>query len=533
MSRKLREYFDHRSARRAGKRDGKKGIPLPGEEKALPFSLLAIKERGDQALWGVAEQWAMEDDALKGTFMASKERLEHAVALLEGARDEAARAQMERAQDGAADKAELEKLERMWRSTQTPSEEAKSRSRTRSDDDTMATADELTTATAPSDTTPTKPGERTEEVPDAQTEANSTLQRGHTNSTQTVKHRMGIGPFPYWAIITLVVIGEVPLNAFAFKLFKEADALSYLMTLSVALILIACAHGLGIFLTRAGHSQVERVMTFVLVAVPVLAILVIAMVRNQYLAETPGEASLSPIQGTLAFALINVLIYAGAVMLSYLKHDPQSEHNVKTAARKQEREEQRLRRASWKQQDRAERRRKALEKDRRKEQEQQRQAEEKQRVRQVKEEEERIARLAQRRREEKEEYSRGEYERRRQIEEPLRRREERRFRHFREEQTRLESLSSSVAQVKETLETSRARRQKRWEALRAVAMSKKNYFEHLMLLYCSANIRAREDHRTPQVLLALPSIETPSIFLDGLDCEDPVRAVSSDAGSFT
>jgi len=61
------------------------------------------------------------------------------------------------------------------------------------------------------------------------------------------------------------VIGEIPLNAFAFRLFHEPDVLTYAMTVTVAVGLVLLAHGLGLFLSRPERNRVWRLLVGVFV----------------------------------------------------------------------------------------------------------------------------------------------------------------------------------------------------------------------------------------------------------------------------
>ena len=125
--------------------------------------------------------------------------------------------------------------------------------------------------------------------------------------------------------IVAILIAEFPLNAIAFRLFGEAEVLTWVMTASLAVTLVLCAHGLGTFLRQAHPSMAERRWIVVLVALPILAIAAIAVIRARYLsyeAELTGFDALGPMVGSAVFLLINLLVYTGATMLSYLAHAP-------------------------------------------------------------------------------------------------------------------------------------------------------------------------------------------------------------------
>ena len=125
--------------------------------------------------------------------------------------------------------------------------------------------------------------------------------------------------------IVAILIAEFPLNAIAFRLFGEAEVLTWVMTASLAVTLVLCAHGLGTFLRQAHPSMVERRWIVVLVALPILSIAAIAVIRARYLsyeAELTGFDALGPMVGSAVFLVINLLVYTGATMLSYLAHAP-------------------------------------------------------------------------------------------------------------------------------------------------------------------------------------------------------------------
>jgi hypothetical protein len=115
------------------------------------------------------------------------------------------------------------------------------------------------------------------------------------------------------------------LNAIAFRLFGESEVLTWVMTAGLAATLILCAHGLGAFLRAPHPSMADRRWIVVLLVLPTLTIVGIAVIRERYLsiaAEAGGFDALGPVVGSLLFLVINLLVYAGATMLSYLAHAP-------------------------------------------------------------------------------------------------------------------------------------------------------------------------------------------------------------------
>jgi hypothetical protein len=138
---------------------------------------------------------------------------------------------------------------------------------------------------------------------------------------------VGLSPRVYVVAIFAILVAEFPLNAIAFRLFGEAEVLTWIMTASLAITLVLCAHGLGTFLRLPHPTPAERRWIKVLVALPVLAIVAIALIRARYLsleAATTGLDVLGPVVGSLVFLVINLLVYTGATMLSYLAHSPRT-----------------------------------------------------------------------------------------------------------------------------------------------------------------------------------------------------------------
>jgi hypothetical protein len=129
----------------------------------------------------------------------------------------------------------------------------------------------------------------------------------------------------YAAAIIAILLAEFPLNAIAFRLFGEAEVLTWVMTAGLAVMLVVCAHGLGTFLRLEQPTMAERRWVWILIAVPVLALVGIALIRARYLsmeAAVTGLNVLGPVVGSLVFLVINLLIYTGTTMLSYLAHAP-------------------------------------------------------------------------------------------------------------------------------------------------------------------------------------------------------------------
>lgn len=147
------------------------------------------------------------------------------------------------------------------------------------------------------------------------------LERREQRAKRGLEHEWRMNPLGYGMFMLAILIGEFPLNAIAFRLFGEAEILTYVMTLVLAVSLVGSAHVLGIFLSLEKPSKVQLVLLTVSVLAPLGAISAIALVREAYVAES-GHQVMSPRAVTAVFVLINLLIYTIATVLSYLTHDP-------------------------------------------------------------------------------------------------------------------------------------------------------------------------------------------------------------------
>jgi hypothetical protein len=147
------------------------------------------------------------------------------------------------------------------------------------------------------------------------------LEQKVRRSKRGSEHEWRMNPRGYVTFMIAVLIGEFPLNAIAFRLFGEAEILTYVMTLVLAVSLVGSAHVLGILLSLERPTRVQRYLLAICVLAPLGAISAIALVRQAYVTGL-GRGDISPAAVTAAFVLINLLIYAIATVLSYLTHDP-------------------------------------------------------------------------------------------------------------------------------------------------------------------------------------------------------------------
>lgn len=144
-----------------------------------------------------------------------------------------------------------------------------------------------------------------------------------------VDDRWRISSWFYWPAIMLVFAGEFPLNAVAFNLFGDNRWATYAMTTGMAAVLVFCAHSFGVLSRLKTLSDRDYAVTIVVGSMPVLVTVAIGIVREKYLQALgsvgAGLAILGSVTGVLIFVTMNLMIYVGAFVLSYLHHDPDGE----------------------------------------------------------------------------------------------------------------------------------------------------------------------------------------------------------------
>ncbi len=131
-------------------------------------------------------------------------------------------------------------------------------------------------------------------------------------------------------IMAIIIVGEIPLNAVVFRIFGEAEVMTYVISLVIAVGLPFGAHALGMLLRKdpfkRGLFTTEGIFTILTMVMPLAGIVAVAYVRQKYF-ESPTIQAVSGIRAdpaavTLVFIIINLLIFTVAALASYLTHDP-------------------------------------------------------------------------------------------------------------------------------------------------------------------------------------------------------------------
>lgn len=141
-------------------------------------------------------------------------------------------------------------------------------------------------------------------------------------------------PFPYkyhLALILFLGIGEFPLNTIVFRLFGEAEYLTYVMASTLALTIPLLGLFIGIHLRQSVPRLAGNIVIGLFIPLSVGAALVaVSLLRNTYIfSQMASSTGLVGDQQQLAYALfaLNALVFCGAVVSSFFAHDPDEKLN--------------------------------------------------------------------------------------------------------------------------------------------------------------------------------------------------------------
>jgi hypothetical protein len=133
-------------------------------------------------------------------------------------------------------------------------------------------------------------------------------------------------PVLHWALIAFLVVGEFPLNTVVFRLFGEAEYLTYVMASTLAIIIPLIGVFIGVHVRHAIPKRVGNMLIGILTPVVVGATLyAVSLLRNTYVAsQFSGSGQINPEGNQMAYALfaLNALVFFGATVASYFAHDP-------------------------------------------------------------------------------------------------------------------------------------------------------------------------------------------------------------------
>jgi len=137
-------------------------------------------------------------------------------------------------------------------------------------------------------------------------------------------HRLVVIPSRarYAAMVALLCLFEFPLNAIVFRGFGESELFTWLMALGFGIGLTWCAHHLGKLL-REKRTALQLAMSCLFILLPSVAIIGVATLRANYLAQKVGDISVWSPGVTIPFFIAwNLIFYSVATVASFRHHDP-------------------------------------------------------------------------------------------------------------------------------------------------------------------------------------------------------------------
>ncbi|UCE54938.1 MAG: hypothetical protein JSV31_05725 [Desulfobacterales bacterium] len=137
----------------------------------------------------------------------------------------------------------------------------------------------------------------------------------------------------YYILMTLFVLGEIPMNSLAFAVFGESQIFTWIMAVGVAVAIPWIAHALGILLKRGSDPWWKAgIGVGALLLLTVGGLIAIGYVRVQYLGDLSTSGAVTSFASSkfigAAFVGLNLVILAAATLCSYFAHDtdPKLEH---------------------------------------------------------------------------------------------------------------------------------------------------------------------------------------------------------------
>jgi hypothetical protein len=150
-------------------------------------------------------------------------------------------------------------------------------------------------------------------------------------------------PVFHWILIAFLAVGEFPLNTVVFRLFGEAEYMTYVMASTLAIIIPLIGVFIGVHLRHAIPRHIGNLLIGITTPIIVAATLyAVSLLRNTYItSQMSGGPAVAPEGNQMAHALfaLNALVFFGATVASYFAHDPDERldgfhHSLKALDRK-------------------------------------------------------------------------------------------------------------------------------------------------------------------------------------------------------
>jgi hypothetical protein len=132
-----------------------------------------------------------------------------------------------------------------------------------------------------------------------------------------------ISPRRYGVLMALIVVGEFVFNSQVFAVFEETVLMTVLMALAIAIVVPLISHTMGMWI-KQWPKPVWRTVMFIVGSTVIVtaAFYEMNIVRLSYLAEQNAElGARAAVQLRYVFFFLNLLIFLGTTLLSYLAHD--------------------------------------------------------------------------------------------------------------------------------------------------------------------------------------------------------------------
>jgi hypothetical protein len=135
-------------------------------------------------------------------------------------------------------------------------------------------------------------------------------------------------PFPsiyHVALILFLGIGEFPLNTVVFRLFGEAEYLTYVMASTLAITIPLLGLFIGIHLRHSVPPLAGNIIIGILTPASVgAALYAVSVLRNSYIVvqTAPGASPANQDEMALALFAMNTLVFFAALVSSFFAHDP-------------------------------------------------------------------------------------------------------------------------------------------------------------------------------------------------------------------
>jgi len=125
----------------------------------------------------------------------------------------------------------------------------------------------------------------------------------------------------YSIVLVLMLIGELPLNSIVFRLLDTPEIMNMAFALIVGVVLLGVAHVVGGGLKYYVRTAMDWFLGGLISFVVVLALIGLAVLREHYLRKA-GGSSVGETTLTYAFVVVQCMIFWGAVVAAYARHEP-------------------------------------------------------------------------------------------------------------------------------------------------------------------------------------------------------------------